>query len=147
MIKTIKQILIQLIKIIGLFFLLSLERVIGLPLIFSLLGLIWLDQVEGNVYSRPLLILLFSFLMAIFYHAAWLITLIAWFISAALVIYSGSILQGKKQRFLIAVLLQNVFWLWWLGVPASYIILAQLIVSYIMFVVWLRIFKTNKMKG
>jgi hypothetical protein len=147
MIKTIKFILAQLLKVAGLFFLLSLERVIGLPLIFSLLGLIWLDQVENKAYSRPLLILLFSFFIAIFYHTAWLATLIVWSLSTALVVYSGGIFQGKKRRFLITVLLQNLFWLWWLKIPANYILLAQLVVSYILFVVWLRIFKKDKMKN
>ncbi|KUK79847.1 MAG: hypothetical protein XD95_0061 [Microgenomates bacterium 39_7] len=146
MIKTVQKIVIQLLKILALIFLLSFERVIGLPFLFTLLSLIWLDSIKIKNHSRPLLILLFSFLMAVFYHGAWLITLFVWLLSAWGISVGGGTIKGKKRRFILIVVLQNLVWLWWLDVPANFVLIAQLIISYILVVMWLRVFKKERRK-
>jgi hypothetical protein len=144
MIKVFQKIAIQLLKIIALIFLLSFERVIGLPFLFTLLALIWLDSIKEKKLARPLLILLFSFLMAVFYHGAWLATLLVWLVSAWAISIRGTVVRGKKRSFLLVVVLQNLIWLWWLNITANFVLIAQLIISYILVVLWLRVFKKEK---
>lgn len=144
MIKTVQTVVVLLLKIFALAFLLSFERVVGLPFLFSLLALIWLDSTKGKSYSKSLLIILFSFLMAVFYHGAWLVTLVVWLLSAWGMSTGTGAVKGKKRRFILIVVLQNLIWLWWLNISASPVLIAQLVISYILVVVWLKVFKKEK---
>jgi len=143
MLKHIKVIISIFLKLLGLAVLLSFERVVGLPLIFSLLGLILIDQSHFSSYSRPLWILIISFLMAIFYQAAWLITLIVWILCLIGMIYGDSIIKEKKRRFLVLIIVQNLIWLWLLKIPASVTLLIQFVISYVLVVIWLKLFKNR----
>lgn len=142
--KQIKKTIIFLIKIIGLTALLSFERVIGLPFIFTLLSFIWIDQVHHDSYSRPLLVLFVSFLMTVFYQAAWLLTILVWIISLLGMVYGNHLLKGKKRQFIILVIMQNLVWLWLLAIPASLTLLVQLIVSYLLIIIWLKLFRKKQ---
>lgn len=136
----IKNTLIFLFKLLVLLFVLSFERVVGLPFIFSLFGLIWLDQSQKFFYIRPVLLLIFSFLMAVMFQTAWLTTMVVWCLSLTFMVLGTKLVRVKKRRFLIVVIIQNLLWLWWLNIPVSLSLLFQLVISYVLVIVWLRIF-------
>lgn len=140
MLKTIKTIILFLIKLFGLIYILSFERVIGLPFIFSLLGLIWLDQTKKIFYIKPILLLILSFLIAVMYQSAWMVTIIIWFLCTVLINLGSRFIRVKKRRFVIVVIIQNLLWLWLLGIPASLVLLFQLVISYVFVIIWLKIF-------
>ncbi len=140
MLKTIKTIILFLIKLFGLIYILSFERVIGLPFIFSLLGLIWLDQTKKIFYIKPILLLILSFLLAVMYQSAWIVTIIIWFLCTVLINLGSRFIRVKKRRFVIVVIIQNLLWLWLLGIPASLVLLFQLVISYVFVIIWLKIF-------
>ncbi len=144
--KQIKKIIIFFVKIIGLILLLSFERVIGLPYIFTLLSFIWIDQLHRDSYSRPLLVLLVSFLMTVFYQAAWFLTIMVWIISLLGMVYGNYFIKGKKRQFLILVIMQNLTWLWLLAIPANLTLIIQLVVSYLLIIIWLKLFKKKANK-
>lgn len=140
----IKNTLIFLFKLLVLLFVLSFERVVGLPFIFSLFGLIWLDQSQKFFYIRPVLLLIFSFLMAVMFQTAWLTTMVVWCLSLTFMVLGTKLVRVKKRRFLIVVIIQNLLWLWWLNIPVSLSLLFQLVISYVLVIVWLRIFSKPK---
>ena len=147
MYKQSKKVIFTILIIIGLIILLSFERVVGLPFIFSLLCFIWIDQSHSHSYSRPLLVLLISFLMTVFYQAAWFLTLIVWILSLTGMVFGNRLIKGKKRQFIILVIMQNLIWLWILKIPANIAILLQLIVSYILVIVWLKVFSKGRSHG
>ncbi len=136
----IKNTFIFLIKLFVLLFVLSFERVVGLPFLFSLFGLIMLDQTKKSFFIRPVLLLILSFLMAAMFQAAWLTTMVAWCLSLMFMILGTKLVRVKKRRFLIIVIIQNLLWLWWLNIPTNWSLLIQLIVSYVLVIIWFRIF-------
>ncbi len=140
----IKKIILNLAKILALVFLISFERVVGLPLIFTLLGLIWLDQVNDNDYFFLGLLLLLSYIMTVVFNAHWPVVFLAWTVSAGLVNTNIKQIKSKNKRFFIVVILQNLFWLWWLELPVGYLTVTQFVISYLLVVIWARMFKLKK---
>lgn len=140
MLKRIKDVVLFLIKLLGLIYILSLERVIGLPFIFSLLGLIWFDQSKKVFYIKPILLILLSFLVAVMYQSAWITTIIIWFLCTTLINLGSKLIRVKKKRFVIVVIIQNLLWLWLLNIPANFALLFQLVISYVLVIIWLKIF-------
>ena len=144
MLKKIKNIVIFLAKLFSLVFLLSFERVVGLPFLFSLLGLIWIDQNKDVPFIKPILLLILSFFVAVMYQSAWLSTIIVWFLSYGLIVLGAKTIKVKKRRFLIVVIIQNLLWLWLLRMSANLTLLVQLVVSYVFVIIWLRIFSKSR---
>jgi hypothetical protein len=140
----IKKIILTLAKIFALIFLISFERVVGLPLIFTLLGLIWLDQVKDNYYFYPGLLLFLSYIMAVAFSAPWSIVFFVWTLTAGLVSLNIKQVKSKNKRFFIVVILQNLFWLWWLELPVNYLTVAQFVISYLLVVMWTRMLRLKK---
>lgn len=139
-----KNFLLTLLRVLQITLVLTLERVIGLPLISSLLVLAWLDRDKDLIYKFPILVLIFSLLLAVIYSLSWPLAYL-WWLSMSLMINLGEkIVPDKKRRFLIVVLAGNLFLMWWLQLSIGYLTLAQLIISYIFSLLWMRIFKFDR---
>lgn len=139
----IKKISLTLLKIIGLTLLVSFERVVGLPLIFTLLGLIWLDRVKDSRYFYPALLVLLSYILAVAYNTLWSVSFLAWAVTAGLVSLDIKQVKSKNKRFFIMVILQNIFWLWWLSLPITYLTVIQFVISYVLVVMWMKMLRFN----
>ncbi len=139
-----KYLLLSLFRLIGFILVLTLERVIGLPLLAVLLALVWLDHNKELSYKYSLLILLLSLFFAAVYNLIWPLAFV-WLLAISLLIgWAEKVVADKKRRFLIAVLLGNLFLIWRLEFSLSYLTLAQLIISYILSLIWMRVFKFGK---
>jgi hypothetical protein len=138
------SVLVNLLRLLGIFFLLSFERVVGLPLIFSLLGLMWLDHKADQRFAWPLLVTLFSFMITVSYALPWFLTFVLWVLSAALIKLGEVLVKDKKRRFLIVVIIQNLAWLWLSGIIASYVLLVQFVASYLLVMMWLKILRVRR---
>jgi hypothetical protein len=136
--------LLALIRILGLLLVLTLERVIGLPLLFGLFGLVWLDKNKDSVYQYPVQLLILSFMMSVVYDVMWPASFIWWLGSRLLVDASSDLIKNKKRRFLIVMLLMNLLVMWWVQLKVGYIMLAQLLISYVLIVLWMRVFKFKR---
>lgn len=125
---------------VGLALLLSVgfERVIGLPLFFSLFGLLCLKRAKINSYQRPLIILFVSFLLAVVYQAGWFYTIVVWFFSELALNYQQRFSQSTKRWLLAIMMLQNGVWWWLFKLEWSYWLLAQLVVSYLIIIIWFK---------
>ncbi len=139
-----KNILFTLLRILQITVVLTLERVIGLPLISTLLVLAWLDKDRDLIYKFPILVLIFSLLMAVIYSLNWPLAYLWWLSLSLMVSLGEKIVPDKKRRFLIVVLAGNLFLMWWLQLRVGYLTLAQLIISYFFSLVWMRIFKFDR---
>ncbi len=128
-------------KILGLLLALTLERVIGLPLLFSLFGLVWLDKNKDTVYQYPVQLFILSFMMSMVYDVLWPASFIWWLGASLLVDVGSDFIKDKKRRFLIIMLLMNLLVVWWVRLRVGYIMLAQLLISYVLIVLWMRVFK------
>ena len=143
----IKDIILSIIKLLALILLISLERVVGLPLIFTLLALIWLDQKRDNLYFYPILLLLISYIFAVTYNALWSLSLLVWTVTSILANLNIKQIKSKNKRFFITVILHNIFWLWWLSLPVGYSTVVQFILSYALVVMWMRMLKGSKIRS
>ncbi|HQM15596.1 MAG TPA: hypothetical protein PLM16_00075 [Candidatus Woesebacteria bacterium] len=121
---------------LGLLLTVGFERVIGLPLLFSLFGLLCLNQAKMNSYQRPLIILFVSFLLAVVYQVGWLYTIIVWFFSELALNYQQRFSQSVKRWLLLIMMTQNGVWWWLFKLEWSYWLLAQLVVSYLIIIIW-----------
>lgn len=140
----VREIFFTLVKIFLLIFLISFERVVGLPLIFTLLGLIWLDQIKDSQYFYPLLLLFLGYIMAVVFNASWPVAFLVWMLTAGLVNLNIKQVKSKNKRFFIVVIMQNLFWLWWLKLPVSYLTIIQFVISYLLVVMWTRMLRLKK---
>lgn len=139
-----RKIIISILKALGLVLIISLERVVGLPLLFILLGLIWLDQVRDQLYSYPILLLFLSYILAVTYNVIWPISLLALVVTAFLASLSSGRIKTKNRRFFIMTLGFNLFWLWWTGLQIGYLAIVQLVVSYLIVIMWMRVLRLKK---
>ena len=139
-----KKIIINIFKALGLVLLISLERVVGLPLLFILLSLIWLDQAKNGPYLYSALLLFLSFVLTVTYNVIWPVSLLAFIITTFLVSFSSQKIKTKNRRFFIMTLGFNLFWLWWTGLLVSYLTVAQFVISYLIVIMWMRLLKLRK---
>lgn len=136
-----KKIITIILKLTALVLCISMERIIGLPLIFTLAGLIWLDQAQEQVYFYPLLLLVLSYITAIIYNVIWPVSFLVWVMTGLLTTFSSTKIKTKNRRFFIMTIVQNLFWLWWVQLPVSYLTVVQFVVSYLLAIMWMRILK------
>jgi len=61
-------------------------------------------------------------------------------------VYGNYFIKGKKRQFLILVIMQNLTWLWLLAIPANLTLIIQLVVSYLLIIIWLKLFKKKANK-
>jgi len=139
-----KQILITLIKLLSLIILICFERVIGLPWLFILFCLIWLDENHEQLYQWPMLLVVLSLVLASAYHLSWPLAYFLLLAANTLLWLVGYQIKNKKRRFLAAVIMTNLFLLWWLKLKVGYLASAQFIVSYVLVVLWMRLFSLEK---
>ena len=139
-----KKIIINIFKALGLVLIISLERVVGLPLLFILLSLIWLDQAKDGPYLYSALLLFLSYVLTVTYNVIWPVSLLAFIITAFLVSFSSQKIKTKNRRFFIMTLGFNLFWLWWTGLLVSYLTVAQFVISYLIVIMWMRLLKLRK---
>jgi hypothetical protein len=139
-----KKIIINIFKALGLVLIISLERVVGLPLLFILLSLIWLDQAKNGPYLYSALLLFLSFVLTVTYNVIWPVSLLAFIITTFLVSFSSQKIKTKNRRFFIMTLGFNLFWLWWTGLLVSYLTVAQFVISYLIVIMWMRLLKLRK---
>ena len=135
----------QLLKIAGLLFILSLERVIGLPFVFVLLGLIWVDHAGDRAYGQVAVLLIVSYLLAVVYHVSWTVSFLVWLVSSWGMRFGSKPVQQKKRRFLIMVIIQSIFWLWWARLNADYLLLVQFVVSYFLVIIWMKVLRLDQL--
>lgn len=135
----------QLLKIAGLLLILSLERVIGLPFIFVLLGLIWVDHTNDQAYGQAAVLLGVSYLLAVVYHVSWIVSFFVWLISSWGIRFGSKPIKQKKRRFLIVVIIQSIFWLWWARISTDYLLLVQFVVSYILVIIWMKVLRLDQL--
>ncbi len=128
-------------KLIGLGLLICLERVIGLPLLFVLLGLIWLDQTRDSLSGYVILLLILSYLTAVVFNVMLPISFVVWWLTDSLVIVTAGKLKAKNRRFFIMTIAQNLFWMWWAQLPVGYLTIIQFVLSYLLVIMWMRILK------
>ncbi len=143
----IKTILLTLFQLLGLILLMTAERVIGLPFLSLLLGLIWLEHVNRQTYFYPVLLLLLSFLLAVSYDFSWIMSYLLWLGASQAVAAGEKVILDKKRRFLIVVITINLLLLWWLQLATGYLSLIQFIASYLLVTLWLRVFDLNKLQA
>ena len=139
-----KKIIINILKALGLILIISLERVVGLPLLFILFSLIWLDQIKDELYLYPILLIFLSYVLTITYNVIWPISLLGLIITTFLVSFSSAKIKTKNKRFFIMTLLFNLFWLWWTGLSVSYLTVIQFVISYLIVIMWMRLLKLRK---
>lgn len=139
-----KNLLFSLFRLTGLVLVLTLERVIGLPLLSTLLALVWLDHNKELVYKYPFLVILLSLFFSAVYDLIWPLSFL-WLLGLSQLIGWGEgFVSDKKRRFLIAVLLGNLLLIWRLQFSLSYLTLVQLVVSYMISLIWMRVLKFGK---
>ncbi len=141
-----KKVAVALLKIIGLVLLISVERVIYLPFLFILFGLVWLDQVEDSFYAYLLLLLFLSFVLAATYNVLWPVSFLVWAVTSLLTSLTTDVIKSKNKRFFIMTIAQVIFWLWRTQIVLTYLSLIQFIVSYLVVLLWMRLLqpKFNK---
>ena len=143
----IAKILTSAAKLAGLLYLLTWERVVGLPLLFVLLGLIWLDKNQENDLKHLVLTAFLSLLLAAVYQLGWIASLLLFIGSELLAIHSEQLIQAKNKRLLLASALFN-FVLWAAaGIEFTHLILAQLVLSYVLVLLWLRMVSIRTKKS
>jgi hypothetical protein len=134
----------SLLKLAVLLYLLTLEQVLGLPFLFILLTLIWLDHNHNQPYRLLTLLLITSFGLAVVFDFAWLISWLLLIAGHFLVQLGQDLVQSRQRRLLLAALISSLAVLWLTQTQLRYISLAQLIVSYLLLILWLRLFKDRR---
>ncbi|MBD3250442.1 MAG: hypothetical protein GF381_02655 [Candidatus Pacebacteria bacterium] len=133
-------------QFIGLVLLLGVERVIGLPWIFSLFSLIWLNR----FWTKPLglvgLTAAISLLLAAAYDLSWFISFGLMFGSLAWLQHGQLIVKSQRKRFVISLIALNLVIVWISQLRLSYLSLVQLIISYLLVVAWMKVLKLDQDK-
>ncbi len=127
-------------KYLALVYVLSLERVIGLPFLFVILSLIWFEKDKGQYFKLIGLILSQSLLLSLFFNFAWFLAWLLFLGGYIFVRFGDELVHSKRRRFLLSVLMVNLISIWTTELSLSYVTLIQLVVSYLIVLLWLRIF-------
>ncbi len=127
-----------LVQFLALIFLMSLEKVIGLPWFSVLIGLIWLDSFEKK--SQVALLTLLGLFLASIFNLSLGLSLVLFTIGIVFVKLGQAFIADKRRRFLLASLVINLLLLWIMGFSLTGLSLTQLVLSYFLIVFGLRIF-------
>lgn len=138
--------IITILQALGLAALLSVERVIGLPWVFVLLSLIWLNKNWSQKVLIIVLSLYSSLLLAIAYDFSWFASFFLLFIVLILIQFGSQIIQSQRRRFVIGLIMINLALVWITGVKLTVLSLVQLIVSYLLIVLWMKVLKIDQKK-
>ncbi|MEA2056278.1 MAG: hypothetical protein U9O78_00975 [Patescibacteria group bacterium] len=137
------KVITTVLKYLALIYILSLERVIGLPFLFILITLIWLEKVK-NQGGRLLAILLsLSLMLSLFFNFFWSLAWLLLLLGYVFVRWGDKLVKSKRRRFLLAVLLINIVLIWAIQIRLTVFTLFQLVGSYLLILVWLRIFNSE----
>ena len=142
------SLLSSIIKLVSLIYLVSLERVIGLPWIYLLLSLIWIDQIQTqrNKFKLILISLFFSLLLSATYDLAWSLSLGLYTFSLLYLKFGQKFVKNQRRRFIMAVIVINLIITWVSSIKLSYLSLIQFIFSYLLVILWMRVFKIEQVK-
>lgn len=135
-------------KLAGVVFLLTMERVVGLPFLFVFLSLVWLDKNQDRPLKLTVLLAAQSLLLAAVYHLSWLgslvgLAVIYWAVVAGEGIkFKGrGLFKDKKRRILGAVLLTNLVLVWVSGLNLTFFSFIQFVLSYLLVMMWLKVLR------
>ncbi len=134
-------------KFFLLMFLLTWERVLGLPLLFVLLSLLWLDKNFKSEVKFFLILIALSFLLAVVYQFSWIVSIILFSFGSFFLRMKLDIFSEKKTRVLISTLLINLIMVFSSGLEINFYSLIQLIISYFFVLIWLRLFRLRLKKN
>jgi hypothetical protein len=133
-------------KMAGLVYLISIERVIGLPWIYLLLSLVWIAQIQSRRGRLKLVLisLFFSLLLSTTYDLAWSLSLTFYTFGLFYLKFGQKLVKSQRRRFIIAVIAINLIITWVSSIRLSHLSLIQFVASYLLVILWMRVLKVEK---
>lgn len=135
------------VRLIGLVYLISIERVIGLPWIYLLLSLVWIVQVHSQRGRLKLTLasLFFSLILSTFYDLSWSLSLAFYIFSLFYLKLGQKLVKSQRRRFIIAVIAINLIITWVSSIKLNHLSLIQFVISYLLVILWMRVLRVEQM--
>jgi len=139
-----KYFLQSILKLSLIIILLTWERVLGLPLLFVSLSLLWLDKNFKFELKYFALLILLSLFWAVVYQFSWLLALLLLSVGSLFLRSKLNFFPEKKRRVLVLTLILNLILIWVTGLELNAYSLIQLTVSYLLVLLWLRLIQIKR---